>query len=40
LNSTVNEYLKLVNSIISSKAYSNTEGDGSQFFKILFHLMA
>lgn len=36
---TVNEFLKIVRSIISMKSYSLYEADNSNFFNILFLLM-
>jgi hypothetical protein len=40
LDGTVNEFLKLVNAVLSSKSYSNFEQDQpTPFFTILFHLL-
>ena len=36
---TVNEFLTLVNSIISTKAYSSYESETSNFFTVLFLLL-
>jgi hypothetical protein len=36
----VNDFLRLVNSIISTKSFTTFESENSNFFRILFHLLS